>query len=616
MAAIKKDRIKDQMVNTAARLWDVEESEIEHNFDPLALLLIEACAAELEKIGQNITESHTRLLDNLVKIILPESLFGAMPASGILQAMPIENSIEIDASTAFSITQKIHRPATNSNETIDIHFAPIGKFRLFKTDLAYMVSGNKLFGFRENGSRELLFSPDKTNNSNEIWLLLSAEKTPETLQGLSIYFDLRSNSRANSFYNSLSFAKCFINNNPVQVTNGFSQNEGVEIDYKEILLSGDDQSGKLNRKTGYVYQNRFLQITDTGKIAPTGLGLPSALHEKFPAEIIKKIEAEKLLFIKIELLQNFPQEVFDIVSCSINAFPAVNKKMNSFNYKTDEWLNIIPLPVTGTFFDLAAVKSERGENYKIRSAAGANNVAVGEVIVRSSGVGKTSSQDVREKINNITETIRDQSAYFGQISNEIILSRLREIGKILTGLEDNMANATDKKPEFYYLMMRPKKNGEMIFVNYWTTNDVDANNIKAGLSVNAVNNTLINPKKSQTLTSFSGGKNSVSESEKKIILRQQLLSGGKIISAEDVKLLCRKLYGNRLKDVSVQKGVQVSNKAGEGFKRTIDVSLTYSSLVNESMKNEMDNLYYELEFNLQGNASPVYPFRIIINNPV
>jgi hypothetical protein len=612
MAAIKKERIKDQMVNTAARLWGVEESEIEHNFDPLALLLIEACAAELEKIGHHITESHTRLLDNLAEIILPESLFGARPASGILQAMPLDNTLEIGPSTAFSLTQKIFRPATNSNETIDLHFSPIGKFKLFKADLAYLVLGNKLFNIKENGSRELIFSPDKLNNSNEIWLVLSIEKMPETFNGLNIYFNLSSNSRANSFYNSLTFAKCFVNDNQVQISKGFKHNEGIEIDHKEILLSGDDRSAKLNRKTGHVYKNRFLQITDPGKIAKCGV--PASWQEKFPKEILNKIDQEKSVFIKIELQQNFPQEVFDIVTCSINAFPAVNKKLNNFNYKTDEWLNIIPIPVTGTFFDLDAVKSEKGEKYKIRPAAGADNLAVGEVIVRSSGVGKTSSQDVREMINNITETIRDQSAYFGQISNEIILSRLREIGKVLTGLEDNMHNTTDKKPEFYYLMMRPKKNGEMIFVNYWTTNEADANNIKAGIAVSAVNNTLINPKKSQTLTSFSGGKNSVSESEKRITMRQQLLSGGKVISAEDVKLLCMQLYGSKLKNVEVQKGVQVSNIAGEGFKRTIDVILTLSNLVNESMKSEMDNLYYELEFSLQNNASPVYPFRIIIND--
>ena len=612
MAAIKKERIKDQMVNTAARIWGVEESEIEHNFDPLALLIIEACAAELEKIGHNITESHKRLLDYLAEIILPESLFSSLPASGILQALPLDNIADINSNTAFSLIQKIYQPSTNNTETVDLNLTPIGNFRLFKTELAYMVSGHKLYRLKENNSRELLFSPEKLNSSNEIWLALNIEKMPEHLNGLSIYFDLRSHSGANSFYNSLLFAKCFINGNNVTISSGFSHNEGVEINQKEILLSGDDRTSKLCRKIGYIYKNRFLQITDSNNLAQAGI--PEAWKEKFPSEIIKKIEAEKFLFIKLEFQQNFSQEIFDVVTCNINAFPAVNKKRNSFTYKTDAWLNIIPIPVTGTFFDLESVKSEKGEYYKIRPAAGATNLSVGEVIVRSGGVGKTSSQDVREMINNITETIRDQSAYFGQISNDIILGRLREIGKILAGLEDNITLATDKKPEFYYLMMRPIKNGEMIFVNYWTTNDEDANNIRAGININAVNNTLINSKKSQTLTGFSGGKKTVSESEKKMVLRQQLLSGGKIISAEDVKLLCVQLYGNKLKKVDVQKGVQVSHKMGEGFSRTIDVILTCSNLVNESLKNEMDNLYRELEFILKSNASPVYPFRIIINN--
>jgi len=611
MAAIKKEKIKDQMVNTAARIWGIDESEIDQNLDPLAMLLIEACAAELEKIGHNIAESHTRLLDNLAEVILPESILGAIPATGILQATPTEDNVMIGDKTAFSITQKIYRAATNSNETVDIHFAPVGNFKLFKADLALLVAGNKLYGIKENKSRELIYALEKAGSSNEIWLAISAEKIPETLKGFHIYFDLRSHSGANNFYNALSFAKCFLNDVPAQISSGLSQGDSSETNQHEILLSGNDRTSKLNRKTAYIYQRHFVQITDSAKIRQTGL--PAAWSQKFPAETLKKIEAEKTVFIKIELPQHFPQEVFDAVTCSINAFPAVNKRLNSFSYKTDEWLNIIPVPVTGTFFDLAAVKSERGENYKIRPSVDAKSLSAGEVIVRSSGVGKVSSQDVREMINNITETIRDQSAYFGQISNDVILSRLREIGKVLTGLEDNINTATDKKPEFYYLMMRPHKNGEMIFIDYWTTNDVDANNIKPGVLINAVNNSQINSKKSFTLTGFSGGKSTVSESEKKAILRQQLLSGGKIISAEDVKLLCRQLYGDKLKNVDVQKGVQVGNKAGEGFKRTIDVSVTYSNLVNENMNNEMNNLYHELEYILQKNASPVYPFRIIIN---
>ncbi|MEZ5028345.1 MAG: hypothetical protein R2765_06110 [Ferruginibacter sp.] len=195
----------------------------------------------------------------------------------------------------------------------------------------------------------------------------------------------------------------------------------------------------------------------------------------------------------------------------------------------------------------------------------------------------------------------------------MVLSKLKRNWQNTYRLEDSINIASDKKAQVNYLMLRPHKKGEMIFVDYWTTNEKDANTIKAGVQVTSVNNTLVNSKKSFTVTGLSGGKNAVSENEKKALLRQQLLSGGKIISAEDVKLLCKRLYGNKLLKVDVQKGVQVSNKPNEGFIRTIDVTLTYSNQVNETMDNEMENLYRELEYILQKDASPVMPFRIIIN---
>lgn len=610
MAAVKKERIKDQMLNTAARLWGIEEHEIEQNADPLAVLLIEACAAELEKIGHNISESHTRLLDNLADVMLPESLLGAIPASGILQALPVEESATINQYTAFSIIQKILRPATNTYETVDIHLSPVAEYKLYKAELAYMSLGNKLYGINENNRRELISTADNTTHANEITLALKMEKVPDNLNGLNIYFDLRKHSAANIFYNALSYASYFINETPVKVIAGNNKEEANQS-REDILLSANGKTNKLNRKIKHVYQHHFVQVKDKSKIS--NASIPVSWYQKFLAEPLKKIEGEKPIFIKIVFNQYFAQEVFDAISCNINAFATVNKKLNSFNYKTDEWLNIVPIPDKGVYFDLENVKNEKGENFKIRPMAGAKDLQAGELIVRSSGVGKTSSQDVREMISNITETIRGQSAFFGQVNNEVVLSKLKEIGKTLTGLEDSINIASDKKAQVNYLMLRPHKKGEMIFVDYWTTNEKDANTIKAGVQVTSVNNTLVNSKKSFTVTGLSGGKNAVSENEKKALLRQQLLSGGKIISAEDVKLLCKRLYGNKLLKVDVQKGVQVSNKPNEGFIRTIDVTLTYSNQVNETMDNEMENLYRELEYILQKDASPVMPFRIIIN---
>ncbi len=279
MAALKRERIKDQMVNTAARIWAIEESEIEQSFDTLAMLLIEACAAEMEKIGNEISSSHTRLLDYLAEIVLPESLFGSTPASGIVQALPVDAKIEIGSKDAFYLTQKIQRPLTGHIESVDLHLAPIGKFTLLKTEIAYIVSGNKLFRIKENNSRELMFSPDRLVNSNEIWLLLNSDKALDSLKGLSLYFDLRSHSGANSFYNALTYSRCWVNESTVDMAAGYGPEKDFGIDQREILLSGDSRTSKMNRKAGYIYQNRFLQICGGTKITKTEM--PVQLRENF-----------------------------------------------------------------------------------------------------------------------------------------------------------------------------------------------------------------------------------------------------------------------------------------------------------------------------------------------
>ncbi len=98
------------------------------------------------------------------------------------------------------------------------------------------------------------------------------------------------------------------------------------------------------------------------------------------------------------------------------------------------------------------------------------------------------------------------------------------------------------------------------------------------------------------------------------MLRQEILSGGKIVSAGDIQLLCKKIYGDKLNNVEVSKGVRVGVGLQEGFQKTIDVRLSYTKKMSEDMHNEKANLYQELAYHLQKDASPVYPFNIIEEN--
>ena len=210
------------------------------------------------------------------------------------------------------------------------------------------------------------------------------------------------------------------------------------------------------------------------------------------------------------------------------------------------------------------------------------------------------------------EAIRDESAYFSQMSNEYVQARLREISRILARLEDQMALAKDKKEMMHYLLLKPKSAGESVTINYWTTNGQAAHKVKSGTPLTAFNHTLTSAKATYTLTNPVGGKATLTETEKRYILQRQLSSGGKIVSAEDVKLLSYQLFGDKLKKIEVKKGIHPSNGTNLGFSRTIDVFLSLGSLHNDVMKDEVDYLCSELEYHLNQHASPIYPYRIVL----
>ena len=73
------ERIRSRMLKNAARIWGVESEDIESSFDPLVTMMIEACAAELNKINGEILSSQTRILNRLARILSPEALTGPHP---------------------------------------------------------------------------------------------------------------------------------------------------------------------------------------------------------------------------------------------------------------------------------------------------------------------------------------------------------------------------------------------------------------------------------------------------------------------------------------------------------------------------------------------------------
>jgi hypothetical protein len=185
---LKREQIKDRMLKTAARLWEVPEGEIENNFDPLIMLLLETCAGELENIGTGINTSQNRLLDRLAELILPEAMINAQPASCIMHATPAEPTAILNDNIRFYTTQRIQQAGTAAY-TQDFYFTPVGNFKLLKAAMTYMKAGNKFFRFTGNGQKELVHDNGHSGYSNEIWFALTPDKTLSSLPkpGLTVW---------------------------------------------------------------------------------------------------------------------------------------------------------------------------------------------------------------------------------------------------------------------------------------------------------------------------------------------------------------------------------------------------------------------------------------------
>jgi hypothetical protein len=609
MAAIKKEKIKDQMVKTAARLWEIPENEIEANFDPLVLLLIEACAAELERVGFKIRESHQRLVDRLADLLVPDSSTGAYPLSCIIQAQPTEPMVMLSPVSGFSVQVNSNDSTTPLPQRIEL--IPVGKFPLHNVQLKYFGAGNKVFKSYENGNRELLVGKDAELPSGSIWVMLSPGKGLETIKDLQLYFHLRNMSEDQQFFFGLSQAGCKVNGKAVNIKQGYSTQQQFDLQPVDMLSKGHHYHEKIKRNIAANYANRFIHISENVD-ATTG-SIPESLSW-LPADVVKMLSSEALIFIEFQLPRTFSQDLFDALSVHVNAFPAANLKLHQVQYRTSEWINIIPLPVEGSFLDLVNVSSSTGHPYHFRYAAGKRQPNEGEAILRNAGIGNTSSEEIRGMAANLMEAIRDQYAFFSEISNQTILTQLKEITILLNRLEDRIQESKDQVENKCYLLIRPMETTELISVEYYTTHGTQTHAVRLYSKVEPTRNANVVPGAAFIIAPLLGGRDSPSGQEKQMLLKQQLLSRGKIVTAEDIRLICMRLFGANLKAVSVNRTTKIEHGSQSGFAMYVMVTITLAA-DNKLMQEELNYLSRQLEYQLAEGAIPGLPFEIVIKKP-
>ncbi|HMT34814.1 MAG TPA: hypothetical protein PKC41_03090, partial [Chitinophagaceae bacterium] len=190
----------------------------------------------------------------------------------------------------------------------------------------------------------------------------------------------------------------------------------------------------------------------------------------------------------------------------------------------------------------------------------------------------------------------------------MVANKMKELNQIIARIEGQMKKVEKKGPT-NYLMLKSQKENETIYVDFWTTNGTLANDIKPGTKLILDKGSMIKSDSIYLLTTTLGGRNSMNLEEKINLFRKYLLVKERIVSAEDIRILCHQLFGKKVLKVTVDKGVQYGLDNKTGYTRTIEVNITLNHQI-EFQPHEKDYLVNELMIQLENNAGSMLPFHI------
>jgi hypothetical protein len=613
-----KEKIKNRMLKNASRAWGYHDTEAENAFDPLVGMIMGAIAFELEQISGDIHDSEARIVEKLVELLTPEPVTGAYPAHGILSAQPHQPTFEIHPTHQFYLNRKVKSAADPTRtEQQNIFFTPAGNYKLFNGKVKYIATERTLYEIDKEGYKEVISESGVmfVREHNKIWIGLELGSDLESFEGLSIYFDLRSELHEDTFYQSLARAKWFLNDIPVSFIGGYGIINDASKKNEDALFSLDwDTSSKVCTHVNRFYRKKFMTLVGDPPVKDYIIraNYPTSLHSIFEEESLKEIKSP-CTWIRLEFMQPLPVEVTENIFCSLNCFPVINRQLNKFTHSAKEQINVIPLRSENAFFDMKSVSNTKGNSYMQKAFSRAREIEKGSYILRQGGVGRFDSRNAVEILNYLIELLRDENAAFTILGADMVSSNLRELNQIIARLEQRLAESAVTRENISYLLVNSLPSDQTVYIEFWTTNGLMANNIKPGTPLTVFSGSDFRQETIKFLSSTKGGREKMDTEDGLNAYRRALLSKDRVVTAEDIKALCFEHFGKNLEKVDVKKGIAEGTTSDTGFIRTVDIHIRLHNKAVQFQEEELKFLKEDLLVKLEESSMNILPYRIFID---
>lgn len=607
-----KDKIKSRMIRNAAQIWGFQEPQAENSFDPLVSLLLGSCAFELEKISSEINSTESRIVERLVNILTPHPITSPHPAYAIAYARPYKKGAKVLPGNQFYADIKVSDKLARKMEDKQIFFSPSGTFSLTDGRVRYMAANRKIYEIVDDQYKDIV--TEKLKNPLPVSSLYIGLELNEKPASVVFFFDVVSEHLKQSFFQDLEACRWQTGGCSLKTKKGITDIEYHEHDIYQRLNRELDLSSKISNHVNNYFSRQFVTVSLNNNTKTT-----DAVTSIIPAEIAISLDEQDLsnidaniIWFELKFNRPLPDELLENLTCSLNCFPVINRRLNEYTGSTREILNIIPLHTEDAFFDLKSVTNSNGEVYKIKHFKNQEDISRGSALLRTEGVGRFDTRNAMEYLDYLLELMKEESAAFNVIGSDMISSNLRELNQAIARLEKKIEDVQLEKGETAYLMLKPQEGDSQVFVEFWSVNCSLANNIREGSVLNVYKADDIDYNSSRLMTKTSGGKDKPSTEDRINTYRRYLQSGNRIVTKEDIKALCFEFFGDHLSQVSIEKGIEKGSRNSEGFIRTIDIRLSLKKGLEPDVS-EQNSLREELLVLLESRSSNSFPFRIFFN---
>lgn len=600
-----QERIKDRLLRRASRLWGYSELEPENSFDPLVKLLLSSVASELEKLGFDLENSRSRMIERILELLFPEDVSGVFPSRSLIQVTPQESNASISLYDSFRATKSIHNiynPTENSIK--NIYFSPTISPKLSSCKVEYIAFGNELNKIESFFFSERLSKSEHSLPPGELWLGIRCYGIEE-LENLQFYIDTQTSYQKELFFYYLKQSKIYFGEKIMKFQEGYNVEQN-DKDIEQMMMMNYHHLSHIYNEINAFYKPYFFTLKDRIRLSDQ-IECPKLFTDYFLDHPLS--EEKDIVWLRIELSEVMISEVLRNVSFALNCVPVVNIHNVQLHRRVGGLLNIIPIQSEDYFLDLDYIKNEKGERLDIKDESSHHSITA---MLRRGGVARFDQRNASELLQYLLELIKDETAAFSGIGGDVVSDTLKNIHQNVSALQQLSEEKNFTQTSNPYIIIS-SVHGEAVAcdISYWLTAGALGNDIKSG-TVLEVDNTRISSSLSNVvmLKSSFGGRQGLSVQDKILEYRSAMLSRGRIVTPADIKSFAQKHFKQTISNIEIKKGTkkEVANKGG--FSRTIDIYLTKNPEYSLS-ETEWNYLCEQFLHYIENNSANVLPYRVI-----